>query len=139
MDKRCLHGIKRDISHAAITDQSPISSPYKRHRPEQTLLYHIIEQHYPEFRDELAAHDCMDAGGRATQGTVAEGKALPLHVQQEFADYPKCGRPAPGFLRYNALSITMNIRQYAQFECAFRLAVSGWCIHHDALGQKPIS
>ncbi|MGD8913064.1 MAG: hypothetical protein PVI97_08135 [Candidatus Thiodiazotropha sp.] len=62
---------------AAITERSPHSPPYKRHRPEQTLLYHIIERHYPAFRDVM----------------VAQGKDLPLHVQQEFADYLKCGRP----------------------------------------------
>ncbi len=28
---------------------------YQRHRPEQTLLYQIIEQHYPDFADHLAA------------------------------------------------------------------------------------
>lgn len=39
----------------AITERSPISPPYKRRRPEQTLLYHIIERHYPAFRDVMAA------------------------------------------------------------------------------------
>ena len=66
------------MSQAAITDRSPLSPPYQRHRPEQTLLYQIIERHYPEFRDVMAT----------------QGKALPLHVQQEFADYLKCGRLA---------------------------------------------
>jgi hypothetical protein len=27
---------------------------YQRHRPEQTLLYRIIEQHYPAFVDHMA-------------------------------------------------------------------------------------
>ncbi len=30
---------------------------------------------------------------------AAQGKPLPLHVQQEFADYLKCGRLEYGFLR----------------------------------------
>jgi hypothetical protein len=64
------------MPQAAITDRSPQSPPYKRHRPEQTLLYQIIERHYPEFRDVMAM----------------QGKSLPQHVQQEFADYLKCGR-----------------------------------------------
>ncbi len=59
------------MPQAAITDRSPHSPPYKRHRQEQTLLYQIIERHYPAFRDEMAA----------------QGKALPLHVQQEIVDY----------------------------------------------------
>ena len=28
---------------------------YERHRPEQTLLYRLVEQHYPEFADAMAA------------------------------------------------------------------------------------
>ena len=51
---------------AAITDRSPHSPSYQRHRPEQTLLYQIIERHYPEFWDVMAM----------------QGKSLPLHVQQ---------------------------------------------------------
>ncbi len=57
------------MSHPTITNRSPNSPPYKRHRPEQTLLYQIIEQYYPEFRDVMAM----------------QGRSLPLHVQQEFA------------------------------------------------------
>lgn len=56
---------------------------YQRHRPEQTLLYRIVEQHYPTFTAHLAE-----------QGTV-----LPGYVQREFEDYLKCGRLEHGFLR----------------------------------------
>jgi hypothetical protein len=75
--------MERAMPQAAITERSPHSPPYKRHRPEQTLLYHIIERYYPAFRDVM----------------VTQGKDLPLHVQQEFADYLKCGRLEHGFLR----------------------------------------
>lgn len=68
---------------AAIKDRSPLSLPYQRHRPEQTLLYQIIERHYPEFRDVMAM----------------QGKTLSTHVQQEFADYLNCGRLEHGFMR----------------------------------------
>ena len=70
------------MSHAAIREFAPPRPP-QRHRPEQTLLYQIIERHYPEFRDLMSA----------------QGRPLPLHVQQEFADYLKCGRLEHGFLR----------------------------------------
>jgi ribosomal protein S27E len=56
---------------------------YQRHRPEQTLLYRIIEQHYPVFTEQLAAR----------------GTALPGYVQREFDEYLKCGRLEHGFLR----------------------------------------
>jgi len=56
---------------------------YQRHRPEQTLLYRIIEQHYPAFTEQLAA-----------QGTALQG-----YVQREFEDYLRCGRLEHGFMR----------------------------------------
>jgi ribosomal protein S27E len=53
------------MSQSAIKERSPHSPPYKRHRTERTLLYQIIEQYYPSFRDVMAMH----------------GKSLPLRVQ----------------------------------------------------------
>ncbi len=56
---------------------------YQRHRPEQTLLYRIVEAYYPAFAACLAA----------------QGRELPGYVQREFEDYLKCGRLEHGFLR----------------------------------------
>lgn len=76
------------VPFAAGMDASAGAPIYERHRPEQTLLYQLVEQHYPAFVTQLAA----------------EGKVLPGYVHQEFEAYLKCGRPkaAPlehGFLR----------------------------------------
>ena len=51
---------------------------YERHRPEQTLLYRLIEKHYPALVEQLEF----------------QGKSLPTHVHREFEAYLKCG---PGF------------------------------------------
>ena len=56
---------------------------YNRHQPDQTLLYQIVEAHYPALVDQLAQ----------------QGKALPYHVHREFEGYLKCGRLEHGFLR----------------------------------------
>ena len=56
---------------------------YERHQPEQTLLYQIVEAHYPALVDQLAQ----------------QGKSLPEHVHQEFEAFLKCGRLEHGFLR----------------------------------------
>ena len=72
-----------DMAHTALKENTPPRPAHKRRRAEQTLLYQIVERHYPAFRDIMAAL----------------GKALPLHVQQEFSDYLKCGRLEHGFLR----------------------------------------
>jgi len=56
---------------------------YARHRPETTLLYQLVEQHYPVFRALRAE----------------AGRPLPDYVEAEFDAYLRCGRLEEGFLR----------------------------------------
>ena len=56
---------------------------YHRHRPEQTLLYQLVEQHFPAFVSALEAN----------------GANLPTFVRQEFDDYLQCGVLEHGFAR----------------------------------------
>ncbi len=74
------------MPHAAAArnaDRNRNAARYQRHRPEQSLLYQVIEQHYPVFSTHLAE----------------QGRGLPEYVQREFEDYLKCGRLEGGFLR----------------------------------------
>ena len=59
------------------------SKTYKRHRPETTLLYQLIERYYPDFIVNLAD----------------QGKYLPKYVEREFDEFLRCGRLEHGFLR----------------------------------------
>ena len=68
---------KDAVAGAARADE------YVRHQPEQTLLYRLVEAHYPAFVEHLAARE----------------RTLPTHVQREVDDYLKCGRLEHGFLR----------------------------------------
>lgn len=59
---------------------------YQRHRPEHTLLYQIIAQRYPAFRDLMEA----------------QGRDLPVYVKpkaapREFDDFPKMRSPGARF------------------------------------------
>ena len=56
---------------------------YKRHRPENTLLYQLVERYYPQFTANLAE----------------QGKYLPQHIEREFDEFLRCGRLEHGFLR----------------------------------------
>ena len=49
---------------------------YERHRPEQTPLYAVVEEHFPRFLERLEA----------------EGVSLPHFVNEEFEAFLKCGR-----------------------------------------------
>jgi hypothetical protein len=44
---------------------------YKRHRPETTLLYQLVERYYPDFTPNLAE----------------QGKSLPKYVEREFEEF----------------------------------------------------
>ncbi|MFT5334288.1 MAG: hypothetical protein ACI9GB_002195 [Halioglobus sp.] len=49
---------------------------YERPRPEQTLLYQLVDKHYPALIGQLES----------------QGESLPAHVHREFEAYLKCGR-----------------------------------------------
>lgn len=76
---------------------------YARHRPEQGLLYRVVERHYSVFLEALAA----------------QGHSLPKYVRQEFEDYLKCGRLEYGFLRVRCE--TCHAGKLVAFSCKRRV------------------
>jgi hypothetical protein len=65
----------RDIAQA----KDFITPPgHARHRPEATLRYQIVAEHYPAFRERRAA----------------VGRALPRYVASEFEAYLKPAHPS---------------------------------------------
>lgn len=96
------------MSHSAAARETATASEvgrYQHHRPEQTLLYQIVEQHYPTFIAHLAER----------------GRELPGYVQREFEDYLKCGRLEHGFLRLRCDSC------HAEHLVAFSCKRRGFC------------
>ena len=82
---------------------------YERHRPEATLLYQLVEQHYPAFLDAL----------------TQRGRSLPKYVQQEFAAYLKCGRLQHGFLRVRCTQC--HAEKLVAFSCKRRGLLRASC------------
>lgn len=78
---------------------------YARHRPETTLLYQLVAQHFPAFR-ELREE---------------AGRPLPDHVEEEFEAYLDCGRLEEGFLRLRCE------RCHAEKLVAFSCRKRGFC------------
>jgi hypothetical protein len=69
---------------ATLSALAPSHTPeHRRHQPEATLFYRVIEEYWPEFQVELAGH----------------GKSLPAYITKEFEGYLKCSRLECGFLR----------------------------------------
>ena len=75
-----MQAIRRQPQRAP--DGAPVH--YERHRPEQTTLYRLVQQHAATFI----------AGTEA-----ATGADLPQFVKDEFDAFLKCGILAHGFLR----------------------------------------
>ena len=63
-------------------DGAPVH--YARHRPEQTTLYRLVQQHAQSF---------------FAQSEEAAGARLPQFVRDEFDAFLECGILAHGFLR----------------------------------------
>src|SRR5450631_1099181 len=64
-------------------DRSPSGAQFSPHRPEETILYKAIDDHYPDFLTQIET----------------DGRTLPQFVRREFEEYLKCGRLEHGFLR----------------------------------------
>ena len=66
--------------------QQPLRAPdgapvhYERHRPEQTTLYRLVQQHAATFFE---------------QAETAAGADLPQFVKDEFDAFLECGIPGP--------------------------------------------
>lgn len=103
---------------------------FARNRPEQTLLYQLVEQYYPAFESQW----------------VSEGRVLPDYVRQEFEAYLKCGRLEHGFLRVQCE--TCHAEHLVAFSCkrrgfcpscgARRMAESAALLVDEVLPHKPM-
>jgi len=78
---------------------------YERRRPEHTLLYRLVAEHYPRFPALLAD----------------QGRSLPHYVQREFDDFLKCGILEHGFLRVRCQDC--RVERLVAFSCKRR----GFC------------
>jgi len=103
---------------------------HERHKPENTLLYQIVEKYWPVFQDELNT----------------QGKGLPFFVANEFDEYLKCGKLEHGFLRVRCSSC--HDEKLVAFSCkkrgicpscgARRMADSAALLVDEVLPHQPI-
>lgn len=106
MRMETLCAVKQPAAHDFAQSKGFLVPPgYRRHRPEATLLYRLVAEHYPPFRAARAA----------------ESRALPRYVEQEFEAYLKCGRLEEGFLRVRCESC--HAEKLVAFSCKRR----GFC------------
>jgi len=121
-----------DASGRDISQAKDFIAPrgYSRHRPETTLLYELIADYYPRFRDQRAA----------------EGRALPCYVEDEFAACLKCGLIEHGFLRVKCdacqaeklVAFSCKRRGFCPSCGARRMAETAALLVDKVLPQQPV-
>lgn len=103
---------------------------YARHRPEATLLYQLVERHYPAFREMRAE----------------AGRSLPDYIEQEFDAYLKCGRLEEGFLRVRCetchaeklVAFSCKKREFCPSCAARRMAETAELLVDQVLPERPL-
>jgi hypothetical protein len=83
------------------------SAEYKRHEPEQTILYKVLEEHTQTFFDTIAGDP--------------DRKELPDFIRREFDKFLSCGILSEGFVRLKCDDCTHSI--IVPFSCKCR----GFC------------
>jgi ribosomal protein S27E len=105
----------------------PQSEKYKRHLPETTLLYKLVERYSSDFTSSLAEQD----------------KYLPKYVEREFEEFLCCGRLEYGFLRMvcgnckheKLVAFSCKRRGFCPSCGARRMAESAALLADDVLNQ----
>ncbi|ENU6919441.1 N-6 DNA methylase [Escherichia coli] len=103
---------------------------YARHLPERTLLYALVQAHYPDFIARLEAED----------------RPLPEYVREEFETYLRCGVLEHGFLR--VVCEQCRAERLVAFSCkkrgfcpscgARRMAESARHLVEEVFGPRPV-
>ncbi|WP_298435911.1 transposase [Ottowia sp.] len=103
---------------------------YARHAPARTLLYALVDAHYPDFLARLEAED----------------RALPEYVHAEFDEYLRCGVLEHGFLRVvcehcrteRLLAFSCKKRGFCPSCGARRMAESARHLVEEVFGPRPV-
>lgn len=119
-------------AHARHPRAPPFVEPsdYARHRSENTLLYQLVEQHYPAFREMRAM----------------AGRSLPDYIEGEFDAYLKCGRLEEGFLRVRCehchaeklVAFSCKKRGFCPSCGARRMAETAALLTDEVLPERPL-
>ncbi|MFT7266353.1 MAG: ribosomal protein S27E [Halioglobus sp.] len=124
------NAIARQEGSSPVYGRALDRATYERHRPEQTLLYQLIERYWPDFQSQLSEID----------------RCVPRHVTREFNEYVECGRRENGFLRVSCEDC--HLENLVAFSCkrggfcpscgARRMVETAALLVDDILPHNPI-
>jgi hypothetical protein len=108
----------------------PAAPTHTRHAPERTLLYVLVQAHYPDFLARLEAED----------------RSLPEYVREEFEAFLRCGVLDHGFLRVvcehcraeRLVAFSCKKRGFCSSCGARRMAESSRHLVEEVFGPRPV-
>jgi hypothetical protein len=125
-----LAAFRRQAEVYAPRQAAHAAPHYARHAPERTLLYALVEAHYPDFMARIEAED----------------RSLPEYVREEFDAYLRCGVLDHGFLR--VVCEHCHAERLVAFSCkkrgfcpscgARRMAESARHLVDEVFGPRPV-
>jgi hypothetical protein len=91
--------------------EAPGGTDYERRRPEQTLLYQLVEKYYPAVVAQLGE----------------EGKCLPDHVRREFEEYLDALMPKPrvNLIRFHGVFVGVPHHPKSKYRARVTLTKRG--------------
>nr|BBI40735.1 IS91 family transposase [Pseudomonas sp.] len=121
---------RRQAAGCAPLPSAHTGSRYARHAPERTLLYALVEAHYPDFIARIEA----------------EGRSLPGYVREAFDAYLRCGVLEHGFLRVvcehcraeRLVAFSCKKRGFCPSCGARRMAESARHLVDEVFGPRPV-
>ncbi|EMR0528118.1 transposase zinc-binding domain-containing protein, partial [Pseudomonas aeruginosa] len=121
---------RRQAAGCAPLPSAHTGSRYARHLPERTLLYALVQAHYPDFIARLEAQD----------------RPLPEYVREEFETYLRCGVLEHGFLRVvcehcraeRLVAFSCKKRGFCPSCGARRMAESARHLVEEVFGPRPV-
>ncbi|HBU6536290.1 TPA: transposase, partial [Klebsiella pneumoniae] len=121
---------RRQAAGCAPLPSAHTGSRYARHAPERTLLYALVEAHYPDFIARIEA----------------EGRSLPGYVREAFDAYLRCGVLEHGFLRVvcehcraeRLVAFSCKKRGFCPSCGARRMAESARHLVEEVFGPRPV-
>jgi hypothetical protein len=118
------------VAHATSPAAHLPTARYAPHRPERTLLYSLVQAHWPDF---LARREVED-------------RPLPEYVREEFETYLRCGVLEHGFLRVvcehcraeRLVAFSCKKRGFCPSCGARRMAESARHLVEEVFGPRPV-
>lgn len=122
--------IEEAVAASAAPTAQAAAPTYARHGSERTLLYALVQSHYPDLIARLDAQD----------------RSLPKYVREEFEAFVRCGVLAHGFLRVvceqchaeRLLAFSCKKRGFCPSCGARRMAESARHLVQEVFGPRPV-